>query len=150
MSENGDNISEISELEDVDCSAFVDTGSQQEEREVGNSYENNLHSTFCNKNLDICSDNVVCEPTANVEEIVKSACEIPENKTACEPNETVEEIVKPSCEKFQNKKVLPEPKNEKFSPEIVKIKDITYKTLKKEGQLRGHKIEKPCSDSSSD
>ena len=40
--------------------------------------------------------------------------------------------------------------NAKVFPEFVKVKDITYKTLKKEGQLRGHKIEKPSSKSSSD
>ena len=38
---------------------------------------------------------------------------------------------------------------EKVFPEFVKVKDITYKTLKKEGKLRGIKIEKPSSDSSS-
>ena len=48
------------------------------------------------------------------------------------------------------KNVFPSCQNEKVNPDVVKIKDIAYKTLKKEGQLRGHNIEKPSSDSSSD
>ncbi|KAL4590759.1 hypothetical protein LXL04_003702 [Taraxacum kok-saghyz] len=84
--ESEDNMSEISELVDVDCSAFVDTGSRQEEREVGNSYENNVDSNFCNNNLDTCSGNNLCDSNLN----------------ACEPNMKENED-KPACETPKNK-----------------------------------------------
>ena len=58
---------------------------------------------------------------------------------ACETNlKDVEN--KSACESKQTEKVL---------PEIVKIKDITYKTLNKEGKLKWICIEKPSSNSSS-
>ena len=150
--ESEDNISEISELEDVDCSAFVGTSSNQEETEVGNSYENDLDANVCNNNFNTCSDNNAGEH--NFDANMKTACEsnvgVDENKTACEPNMNNEN--NPACETSENakEKVFPSFQNEKVSREVVKIKDITYKTLKKEGQLRGHKIKKPSSDSSSD
>ncbi|KAL4590865.1 hypothetical protein LXL04_003810 [Taraxacum kok-saghyz] len=85
-----DNESEISELEDVDCSAFVGTGSVAESNEVGNSLKNNSDLHVCNQdNLDDVKTDNACEPlTANVEN--KSACEPNlndvENESACEPN----------------------------------------------------------------
>ena len=48
-------------MEDVDCSAFVITGSRQEEKEVGNSCVNDVDSNVCNNNLDTCSENNVCD-----------------------------------------------------------------------------------------
>ena len=75
---------------------------------------------------NVVKTDIACEPLADI-------------KIACEPNlKDVEN--KPACESKQTEKVL---------PEIVKIKDITYKTLKKEGKVKGVYIEKPNSDSSS-
>ncbi|KAL4581752.1 hypothetical protein LXL04_006280 [Taraxacum kok-saghyz] len=127
-------ISEVSELEDVDCSAFVGTSSVEGSEEVGKFFNNNIDSDVkiqygCNSdNLDnVVNVEIACEPI--YEEI----------HTACESNlKDVEN--KPACESKQNENVF---------PEIVKIKDITYKTLKKEGKLKGIYIEKPSSDSSS-
>ena len=107
-----------------------------------------------NINLNVCNNDKLNEFRAKIacETMKEIACE-PLIETTCEPTvckPTVCELVnEPACKSPQNEKVFPEPKNEKFSPEFVKIKDITFKTLKKERKLRGHKIEKPCSDSSS-
>ena len=111
-------MSEISDLEDFDCSAFVDTGSNQEETEVGNSYDNILDTNVCNNNLNTCSDNIDCEP--NLDTKMKNACESNvgkgENKTACEPNVN-EDKNKPACETSQNEKVFPGFQNKKVSPD---------------------------------
>ena len=114
-------ISEVSELEDVDCSAFVGTSSVEGSEEIVKFSNNNVDSVDkiqfgCNSdNLDnVVNVEIACEPI--VEEV----------HTACEPNlKDVEN--KPACESKLYAKVF---------PEIVKIKDITYKTLKKEGKLR--------------
>ena len=55
---------------------------------------------------------------------------VDKNKAACEPN----------VNENENEKVFPGFQNEKVSPEVLKIKDITYKTLKKEGQLEDTKL----------
>ena len=119
---NEDSESETSELEDVDCSAFVGTSSVEGSKEVGNSLNNNTDLNVCNNDkLNVFRTKIACEQmNAN-----------DKKETACEPL-----VNEPACEPPQSEKVFHEPKIEKLSPEVVKVKDITYKTLKKEGQLR--------------
>ena len=156
-----------SELEDIGCSAFVGTSPTEESDEVGNLSNNNDTFNVCNNEFlnafrtKIANDQMkvndqngsACEPPVNATAceppVNANACEPPVNDIACEPKENVEEIVKPACEPSQSENVFHEPKIEKVNPEVVKVKDITYKTLKKEGNLRGYNIEKPCSDSPS-
>ena len=113
-----DTVSEISELEDVDCSAFVGTCSVGESKEVGNSFKNN-------DVLDVKLENV-----CNLDNVIKV-------DIACKP---LTDKVKTTCESnvnnVENNSACETPQNEKVFPEFVKIKDITYKTLKKEGKLR--------------
>ena len=156
-----DTESETSELEDVDCSAFAGTSSVEESEQVGNLTNNNPVLNVCNNDklhafrTRIASEqmktNVQKEPAC--EPLIETTCEPLVNESACEPNmnkPVCEPLVnEPACEPPQCEKVFHEPKIEKVNPEFVKVKDITYKTLKKEGKLRGHNIEKPCSDSSS-
>ena len=64
--ESEDDVSEVSELEDVDCSAFVGTGSVGESNEVGNLFNNNVildvkHENVCNKD-NVVKTAMACEP----------------------------------------------------------------------------------------
>ncbi|KAL4564910.1 hypothetical protein LXL04_028986 [Taraxacum kok-saghyz] len=162
-----------SELEDIDCSVFVGANSVEEVKQVGILSENNDTTVNCNndrlnafrakfsdlknKACEPPLNENSCEPPVNVNTcespVNNNACESPVFKTTCESPDlepTCEiPIFEPTCETPQTENVPNEPKIEKVNPDVVKVKDITFKTLTKEGNLRGYYNEKPCSDSSS-
>ena len=118
--------------------------------DCNNDFLNAFRTKIKNDLMNACEPPLnenACEPP-----VFETTCETPVNEPVCEPlseNACETPVNEPACETPQSENVFHEPKVEKINPEVVKVKDITYKTLKKEGNLRGYNLEKPCSNSSS-